>query len=468
MRATVHWLVRAPRKSRRSIPQNTLVIPDNAVYFYLEMIKLGITNLGKHKLRSALTALGIILGVAAVIVVVAVGEGEKLEALAQIERLGAKNIILRSQLPPQNSAAAQSSQRSWVTRYGLSRSDMRQLEEHLPGAEHIVPLKDIGSQILRNERRQTSQAVGTVPEYKDVAGLRIARGRYLTEADIESGDMVAVIGSEVARQMFPYEDPLGESLQIDQKVVRVIGVLEPVGLAAGRGTALVGRDINLDVHVPISAAENVFGDLVVRRGSGSSQREIVHYAEIYISAPTRGSVVMFANVAQRVIDANHSSADVSMFVPYTLLEEARRDALQKNLMIGAVAGISLLVGGVGIMNIMLATVTERTREIGIRRALGATRRHVQVQFLIETGTLSIIGGLVGVGSGVTISMLANVLAPHAHRLPWVTEQISMRTSVTTWSIAVSLGAAALTGLVFGIYPAQRAAKQDPIVALRHD
>ncbi len=432
--------------------------------FFISMIKLGLTNLWLHRLRSLLTALGIIFGVAAVIIMVSIGEGSKQRALDQIERLGAKNIIIRSQRPPEGQ---QNTQRSFLTRYGLTWADFQVLADSFPGAEACVPLKEVGSQILKNEKRQTSQAFGVTPELLTVANIRVGRGRYITQADIDETANVAVIGSEVARTLFPFDDPLENTLRIDSKTLRIIGVLAPVGLAGGAGGALVGRDLNLDVHIPISTARSAFGDNVFRRSAGQSSLVSVQVSEIYLTAPSRDDVMLYADLARRIVETRRPGMpDVAMIVPYELLEKARRDALTWTVVLSAVAGISLLVGGIGIMNIMLASVTERTREIGIRRALGATRRHIIIQFLIETGVLSLIGGLVGVAAGIGLSLGLGRLAPILAEQ--FRAELDLATKVTPWSIVLAFCVAAATGLVFGIYPAIQASKKDPIVALRHD
>lgn len=442
------------------------------MHFLLETIRLGLKNLRLHVLRSMLTALGIIFGVAAVITMVSIGEGSKRQALDQIERLGARNIIVRSQKPPE-SAEAQSGGGSRVSRYGLTRETYALIETSFPDAEAIVPLKSVGSQVLKDERRMTSQAFGVTPDLARIANLRVERGRYLKQDDLEERRMVAVIGSEVARRMFPFEDPLNNTIRIDSKVLRVVGVLAPVGLSGGAGAALIGRDINMDVHLPITSARTAFGDLVIRSNAGSFQASEVQIEEVFIASPTRERVLVDASLMRRLLDLQHGRTnDVSMIVPFELLESARKTALTWSLVLGFVAGISLLVGGIGILNIMLATVTERTREIGIRRALGATRKHIVWQFLVETGVLSAIGGLVGVGLGIGLSVAIGWGVPLLARAPLIGSffppDVALPTQVTMWSILLSFAVATATGLIFGLYPAAVAARQDPIVALRHD
>ena len=440
--------------------------------FLIEIIKLGLTNLRLHLLRSFLTALGIIFGVAAVISMVAIGEGTTREALAQIERLGARNIIVRSQKPPESNTQG-GNRRSFLVSYGLTRNDMRVIRENMEDAEAIVPIKAIGSEIVHEQYRQVSQAFGTTPDLLGVARLRIAKGRYLLDADMAEQSPVCVIGSEVAKQLFPQSDPLNQTLRIDDKALTVVGVLAPVGLAGGAGTSLIGRDFNLDVHVPMSMADSVFGDVVVRRQSGSFSGQEVQISEVYVLAPDRERVLTDASRIQRIMETRHPGlTDIQMIVPFELLEEAQRRARTGRWVSGMIAGISLLVGGIGIMNIMLANVTERTKEIGIRRALGATRANIIVQFLVETSVLSMAGGIIGILLGVSVSVALDTVVPMLPRTPFIgsyfSTDVNMPTHVTGWSVMTAFLIASATGLIFGLYPARRAAMQDPIVALRHD
>ncbi|MCB9837724.1 MAG: ABC transporter permease [Phycisphaeraceae bacterium] len=441
--------------------------------FFLEIVRLGLTNLRLHMLRSILTALGIILGVAAVITMVSIGEGSKLEALARLERLGAKNIIVRSIKPPETGQASGGQQRSFVSRYGLTREDLDVIEASFPHVESITPFKSLGSEILRGDRKRASQGFGVTPGALEAMNLRIARGRYISDADMDERAMVAVLGHEIARALFPLDDPIGNTFRIDQNVLTVVGVLEPVGLAGGAGASLIGRDLNFDTQIPMTTARVAFGDTVVRRESGNFSASEVQIYEIIMTSRDREQVMTDYSILKRLIESRHPKMDdVQLIVPYELLESARKTALTWSLVLGAVAGISLLVGGIGIMNIMLASVTERTREIGIRRALGATRRDVKLQFIVETGVLSSIGGLLGIGLGIGLSLLVGWGVPLLPEAPFIgrmfEQDVSLPTAVTGWSVLLSFSVATLTGLIFGIYPAAVAARQDPIVALRHD
>jgi len=418
-------------------------------------------NLRLHMLRSILTALGIILGIAAVILMLAIAEGSKQSSLRQFEILGARNIIMRSVRPPekQQMTGNNNNNTSWVTTYGLTRQDLRVIQNRFDGwAELIVPLKSVGAEITRNAGRLRSQAFGTTPDLPKCANFAVESGRYLTAGDLDERSSVCVIGRNIARQLFPLDDPIGKTLRIDGKVFHVVGVLKPIGLAAGTGSALVGRDLNNDIHIPITTAESSFGDLIMRRSAGSRDNTSVELSEIYVSMPTLDDVVAASKSASRIVDVEHSQKqDVSTIVPFELLENAKRVAKTWARVMLAIAAIALIIGGIGIMNIMLASVTERTREIGIRRALGATRQHIIWQFLVETGVLSMLGGAFGVVVGVGGAFVLGRSLP---------EQFP--TQITFWSIAVSFIVACSVGLIFGMYPANVAAEQDPIVALRHD
>ena len=438
----------------------------------LETFLLGMKSLRLHALRSVLTSLGIILGVASVIVMVSIGEGNKQSALRAIQSLGATNIIVRSQRPPESQQVG-SQRRSFVAMFGMTAEDLRRLEKFIP-ADTIIPLKAVGSEVSKGASRTTSQTFGTIPELKTAANLRVkAGGRYLVDGDMARRAPVAVIGSEIEKMFFTLTNPVGQNIRIDQRVFKIIGVLEPVGLAGGAGSALVGRDLNKDIHIPLTTAKLEFGDIVVRRQSGSFSGEEVEISELYLTAPSTDAVVPMAEHIRSVMKVGHPNMkDIEIIVPWELLENVRRTTATMNILLTAIAAISLLVGGIGIMNIMLATVVERTREIGIRRAVGASRNDIAIQFLIETGSISCVGGLLGIVLGVGISVGLESF------LPWILSfqifsgigdvWVGLETQITGWSIIVSFLVAAGTGLVFGIYPAIIASKQDPIVALRHD
>lgn len=428
--------------------------------FFLATLRLGLANLWVHKLRSLLTALGIIIGVGAVVTIAAYGEGTKRAAVQDIMRLGASNIIVRSVKPPSSNVAGQN-EATRLSEYGLTRKDVRRLEQTVGPIERMVPLKRVGDRVRLTTRSVPGAVFGTMPAFKDAASLRLQRGRYLTEADQQNTRNFAVIGAEVAEALFPLSDPLEETFLIDSQRFVVIGVLQRVGLAGGAGTALVGRDLNYDIHIPLATATTRFGDIRQSQGQGSTERTKIEISEVIVQVPEQSQVKSVAAQIERLIETEHAEeSDVTLIVPLELIEQAERVQFRSNVLMIVIGGLSLFVGGVGIMNIMLASVTERTREIGIRRALGATRKHIVAQFLVETTTLSCVGGLIGVAGGLGVSL---VLKWYALRFGGLEPPVVMMTPV-----AVAFTFAVLVGIAFGLYPAVRASQQDPIVALRHD
>ncbi len=434
------------------------------MHFLLETLKLGFSNLRLHKLRSLLTVLGIIFGVAAVIAMVAIGEGNKREALADIRALGANNIILRSVKPGQQQNDDTNSQQMLLS-YGLQRRDLEQITSTITGFELVAPLKAVAGPVTNgSERVGAAKVFGITPQLQDVASLRVERGRFISDADMEHRSAGVVIGSEIARQLFVLSDPLNHSVRIGGQLFEVIGVLAPVGFAGGGGSVSARRNINFDVYMPMTTARSRYGDNFVDRTSGSLTAERVEISEIYLRVRDGEDVLSIAEQIKLIFDPTGPNAErsdeMTMIVPRELLEQAERTQGRFNALMIAIASISLLVGGIGIMNIMLASVTERTREIGIRRALGATRHHIAFQFLVETTLLSCMGGLLGIALGLTATFGLQWLAR--------THPDLASPDIVSSSIGVSFLVSTSVGIIFGLYPAIAASRQDPIVALRHD
>ncbi len=425
--------------------------------------KLGVKNILLHKLRSALTVLGVVLGVGSVIAMLAIGEGSKREALEQIKRLGANNVIIRSVKPGQkgeqesDASSVNEQQRTWVLEYGLKYKDLERLVATLPTVRRVLPVALIRKHAQRGHRIvMNARVLGTTPEYSLVKNVEVQRGRFITDADLDQTANVAVLGAGAARSLFSYEDPIGEPILIGADVYRVVGVLEEQSAAGVVPGAAEQTDFNNDIIIPLSAAQRRFGELQMIAAAGSRSFERVQLSEITLTVSDTTLVTQTAAMARKILLKTHPKADdFEIQVPLELLRRAEQEKRIWNLVLGSIAGISLLVGGIGIMNIMLATVTERTREIGIRRPFGAKRRDITVQFLIETVTLSSAGGLLGILLGLAIPEAVSRLA-------------EIRTYVTWWSVLLAFGISAGIGVVFGIYPARRAALMDPIEALRHE
>jgi putative ABC transport system permease protein len=412
--------------------------------------KLGAEGLKLHPLRSLLTALGIIIGVGTVIYMLAVIEGRAAEIQERIKARGSNNIILRAKKPADDSKAGTSRTREVV--YGLTYDDAVRIRETFPSVEVIVPVRDVFASVYSGESRMDTVTMATVPWYLEVARGQLLAGRWFTDVEMESSTPTAILGHEAARTLFLWRDPLGESVRIGAKVYRVVGVLEPTVTSDEREAFKRDRAI----YIPLATVRERFGERNVKFVSGSMDIERVELHEVLLRLHRSEDVVPVAAAVEAMLQRFHANTDYEVDVPLALLEEAQRESIKSKQLFGSIAAISLLVGGIGIMNIMLASVTERTREIGIRRALGARRKDITTQFLVETLILSVAGGLIGIGCGVGASAL------HEHLVK------ESQTSVTTGSVLLAFGISALVGVLAGVYPAVRASRMDPIEALRHE
>ncbi len=425
--------------------------------FSIETFRLGIDNLRLHKLRSLLTSLGIIFGVAAVICMLSISEGASADEMRMIQLLGTQNIIINSVKPPQTTQTSQGN--SFLMEYGITRTDVDMITATIPHVVHVVPLKIVSYRVRAGETQTNLEVIGTTSDFFNVVNVKIARGRALTPEDALQRTNVCVIGESVRTRLFPFKDPLGESLLAERYPsavpFTVVGVLQEVKTAGAPARGVEERDLNNEIFIPFPTAVAQFGETTRRIGAGSREFIKMQYSGIYVHADDIENVLSVSKMVERVLETNHSRQDYEVKVPLARLELAQKKKRNNQFTLGFIAGISLLVGGIGIMNIMLATVTERTREIGIRRALGAKRRHITVQFLVETVVLSTAGGLVGVLLGVGGAHLISNFAE------W-------ETIVRGWAVAVSFGLSMLVGIFFGMYPAMAAARLDPIEALRYE
>ena len=420
------------------------------------VIRLGFKSLWNHRLRSLLTMFGMVFGVSSVIAMLAVGEGASHETQEQIRRLGSHNIILRSVKPPEGQKASTETQR--VSEYGLRYRDVERLRATIPGINIVVPSREIPSFVWHSRHKVDALIIGTVPWYPEMKNREVARGRYFNEVEMAAKTNVCVLGAEAAKVLFPAEDPLGGKVRVGGDYYRVIGIMSPDAKASETGQENPtgeSESSSYEMFIPLSAAKSRFGELLIRRRSGSFEAERVELHELTVQVNDLNAVAEVAAIIEADLDRTHKKKDYRMTVPLTLLRQAERSKQMFSIVLGTIAGISLLVGGIGIMNIMLASVTERTREIGIRRALGAKRHDIIAQFLIETVILSGVGGALGVLLGVTIPFIIEAVA-------------DMDTIIVFWSPLLAFSISALVGVIFGIYPAIRAANMDPVEALRHE
>jgi putative ABC transport system permease protein len=426
-------------------------------FFTIETFRLGVNNLRLHKLRSLLTSLGIIFGVAAVICMLSISEGASADEMRMIQLLGTKNIIVNSVKPPQTTQTGQGN--SNLVEYGVTRNDLDVIAQTVPHVAYVVPLRTVGYRARHGDRQATLDVIGTTADFFEVVNIDVMRGRTLTSEDIAQRTNVCVIGEDVRRELFPFKDPLGETILVERYPTAipftVVGILQQVQTAGAPARGVEERNLNREILIPFSTSMSQFGEIQRRIGAGSRELIKMQYSGLYVTVDDIENVLPVSKMIERVLEHGHPKLDYEIKVPLARLKLAEKKKRNNQLTLGFIAGISLLVGGIGIMNIMLATVTERTREIGIRRALGAKQRHITVQFLVETVVLSTTGGLVGAVLGIIGAHAVNQLAD------W-------QTIVSVWSVAVSFGLSVLVGIFFGMYPAIAAAKLDPIEALRYE
>jgi putative ABC transport system permease protein len=417
-------------------------------------IRLGILSLAANSLRSLLTALGIVLGVASVIVMLAVGEAARFEALQQLKDLGANTILLRSTKPADE--AAEQTNLDMLS-YGLTYADLSRIESTIPTVNAAAPMREYRKTVRSYERKLEVRIVSVKPGFLEQNHIALESGRDIDPLDERRFDNVAILGAETAETLFPTQNPLGRSITVETedrpRSFTVIGVTQPKTLAAGSDMGDV--DYSRVVFIPFVTDRVRFGREIITLRAGSYQVERLDMSQITVSVDEVSNVKKTAAVIRSVIDQFHPRQDVAITVPLDLLAKAEQAQRLFTMILGAIAGISLVVGGIGIMNIMLATVTERTREIGIRRALGANRNDIATQFLVECLILTCGGGVVGIGLGIGLSYL-------------VSQVLSLPTIIPLWSPLVAFCVSVGVGLISGSYPARRAAALDPIEALRHE
>ena len=443
---------------------------------WIRTLILGTKSLLLHPMRSLLTVLGIFIGVASVIWLLAIGEGISKQAQDQIESLGADNIIVRSIKPPNEVLTQNSGGRGMqIPEYGLTRADFERLSETIPTVVQAIPVREIRETFQKGRRKVDGRLVGCTPEYAEIAKLAVFDGRFLSEGDNRDARDFCVLGAKTAELLFPYEDPIGQLVRVgDSYNYTVVGIMAARAPSAGIGGSFSAQDYSLDVYIPLNTLRVRVGDTVVIRRSGSFEGETVQLSQITLKIDDTEHVMETSELIKMMLADHHKYEDFGVTVPLELLEQAKTTRMMFAIFMGMMAGISLVVGGIGIMNIMLATVTERTREIGIRRALGAKRGDIVRQFLIETIVLSIVGGGLGVLVGLTCRPMTGAamatlkyLKPDAiASLPVIIQE--MKPIIVYWSIPLAFFISVVIGVVFGLYPAIRAAKMDPIEALRHE
>jgi putative ABC transport system permease protein len=409
---------------------------------YSESLRIGIKSIAVHKLRSLLTTLGVIFGVAAVVSMLSIGEGAKRAAIEQIKLLGTNNIRVNHL----NLTGEQAEEADKKASHGLSYFDGQLIRTNLPNVTGVTPLKFVEIEVMRGNKESSGRVVGTDASYEWVANFHPYEGRFITPLDVQEAKRVCVIGAEIRSELFGYHNPIGRRIIIGDDWFTVVGVMESKTLKEGKASVIKLRNINKDIYIPITTA--------LKRFTDDDRPDLVE--EIAIQVRDESQVMTTSEIVKRILKRTHNGVnDYEIIIPAELLAQSQKTQRVFNIVMGSIAAISLLVGGIGIMNIMLASVTERTKEIGVRRALGATERDILIQFLNETVLVSATGGMIGVILGAIMAKGINLFA-------------GWDTVISLYSVVISFGISALIGVIFGIYPARQAAKMNPIAALRFE
>lgn len=411
----------------------------------LPEVQMGLSSLFAHKLRSMLTMLGMIFGVGAVVAMLSITAGAQKEMMSFIDQLGVNNIIIEAHEATDRNMLQQVRAKS----PGLTFRDYRAITENVTGIEAITPRKRFKpTRILPKTALEVPALVGVLPNFVDINSLKLVAGRFFTDEDNLRSAPVCVLGETAKVDLLGYDDAIGKYVKVNEVWLQVIGVLTPQAGADSDTENVQALNRNNTIIAPLNT--------VMRRFEDSNSYLKDEIDGIYMKVTPNTDSVETSNVVRAILNATHKDAgDFTVVVPAGLLEERRRTQFIFSVVMICIAGISLLVGGIGIMNIMLATVLERTREIGIRRALGARQVDIVRQFLTEAVMISIAGGLIGIACGFTLSRIIATAA-------------GWSTVVTASSIAIAFGVSVFIGLLFGSYPAVQAAKLDPIEAIRYE
>ena len=408
-----------------------------------ESIRVAVYSLRDHKFRSFLTMLGIIFGTASVITMISIGEGAKKQAMAKYQDLGVNNIIIRDK----DLTDIELEQVRIKFSKGLSLDDIRAISEILPNVRGVAPQSEVKLDAMFENKSSKSTVIGVTPEVTNILNYRIDKGVFIDRDHNDRQLKVCVLGANIARELFSYEDPLGRNIKLGDQWFEVTGVLQTKSLFTETVGELAARDLNNDIYIPLST---------FRKRIPKSNPLQSDLKQATIRMEDSEMLLESADVIRSILIRRHfNNADFSVIIPYELMEQEKNEGRIYNLLLASIAAISLIVGGIGIMNIMLASVLERTQEIGIRRAIGARRSDIQGQFVSEAMAMSISGGLIGVFLGIVLSLGIGFLS-------------EIKTSLTLYSIFIAFGFSVIVGITFGYLPAKRAADLKPIESIRHE
>ena len=416
-----------------------------------ETARLALRSLWLQKFRALLTALGIVIGVAAVIAMLSISEGARREALEQVRVMGVNNVRIRSVKPIINERKKQdqADQGGWISRYGITPEELDHLKVLSEDIDTIVPLREVRKDVWARDVKTDIRVVGTTRGLMNVLDYRPEAGRFLSSLDERDARSVCVLGAEARRKLFRTRPWAGEDVKVGEHFFRVVGVMEE---KPGKAQA---ADLNNQIYVPYSTVMSVYGPLSMKLGQGNFEAVSVEVDEAIVRVRGEDEIPVVDRTVRRALERTHPDGDFEVVVPLELLKQKQRTQRTFTIVMASIAALSLLVGGIGIMNIMLANVAERKKEIGTRRALGARKRDIRLQFLMESVMLSLMGGLAGVACGVAGSQVIQTAA-------------GWPTVISGISVVLACVVAAATGIVFGTFPAVQAASVDPIVALRDE
>jgi len=412
---------------------------------WLPDLQLGLQNLMLHRLRSLLTMLGMIFGVAAVVSMLSIGAGARQKVMALIEQMGVRNLIVEAK----ETTEWQAHQKIRKISPGLTFQDYRVIRDDVGGIAASTPRKRmIPSKTIPKSQQDPPAVYGVNPSYQTIAGLHLLAGRFFDQDEENRSAPVCVLGAAARSNFFGASDVIGQYIKVNEQWFRVIGVASQQLSSPTEVAGVPSQDANNIMYVPLNAA------ILRLEDSYSDVRDEID--GIYLRLEENADVATVAQVVRAILDTSHHAAgDFSVIVPAELLAEQKRTERLFNAVMVAIASISLLVGGIGIMNIMLASILERTREIGVRRAVGARQSDIVRQFVVEAMLISFVGGSLGIVFGVMMSRLIAWLA-------------GWSTIVTAASIVLAFVVSITVGLVFGIYPALKAARLDPVEAIRYE
>jgi putative ABC transport system permease protein len=408
-----------------------------------ESLRIAIYGLRDHKFRSLLTMLGIIFGTASVISMISIGEGAKKQAMAKYQDLGVSNIIIRDK----DLTDAELEQVRISFSEGLSLDDIKAIAEIVPGIKGVAPQSEAKLDALFGDKSSKATVIGVTPEVTNILNYRMDKGIFIDQDHYNRNLKVCVLGANIARELFSYEDPLGKNIKLGDQWFEVAGVLQTKALFTETVGELAARDLNNDVYIPLST----FGKRITKVNNLTSELK-----QVTVKMGSSERLIESSRIIRNIISRRHfNNDDFTIIIPYELMEQEKRESRIYNLLLASIAAISLIVGGIGIMNIMLASVMERTQEIGIRRAVGGRRSDIMGQFITEAMAMSISGGLIGVFLGITLSIGIDLFT-------------AVKTSLTLYSIFIAFGFSVIVGITFGYLPAKRAADLKPIESIRHE